>query len=796
MVAITKRGMKARARLYLVICHVAVAVISPAEADESWKLYDDTEVAVIEIEMDPAGLEWMYENVESDSMHLCTLRFTNGWIDETVSDVGFRLRGNTSRYAEKKSFKVSFNTFVPGGTFYDVDKLNLNGEHNDPSIIRNKLCWDLYQKIGMPAPRAAHAAVFINGVYYGLYISVEHIDDEFLDKRFDDDHGNLWKCLWPADLAYLGEDPDLYKLTVEDRRVYDLKTNTEEDDYTQLARLISIINTVPEAMLPESLECIIRVPEVLKYFAVNVLVGGWDDYWFLMNNYYLYHEPLLDMFHWIPYDYDNTFSVDWFGIDWAQIDPYQFATIEEVQGQPPGDRPLVDRIMEVSQYRDLHTHFLEFYLDEVFRLENWDDRLEQIKDLITPWAEADTFRTLDYGFTIEDFHDSYTATGYSNQHVKRGIREFVNLRSYSLPAQLSWENAAPMVYDVTWAPDLPAPDDAIHVTAAAFAHAGIQTASIRFESWDGNTVDYPMAASPVPETTRIEKADRWLGSISPLGPNGEGAFHIIVVSSDGQTSQFPRGSGIALRVAEIDTSGIVLNEFLARNSSTNTDPSGEYDDWVELYNPTSITLALAGAYLTDDRDELTKWQFPESSSPLEPDAYLLVWCDNDEDQEGLHSNFRLDGDGEFLAIVADDGVTVIDSITFGEQTDDISLGRHPDGFESWRLLHPSPGSSNVGNPGVPAPQPVVSTVTATPNPTRGKTTLVFSLCKPGAPTLAFFDMSGREVWRSEFPQLNSGRHTLCWHGQRQNGRPLPTGVYICQFLSKQHRSTLPIIKIR
>jgi len=118
-------------------------------------LYDDSQVAIIEISMNPEGLIWMYEHVQSDSMHLATVHFTNAFIDETIENVGFRLRGNTSRDAQKKSFKLSFNTFEPGRKFYDVEKLNLNGEHNDPSIIRSKIAWDHYEQTGLATTRAA-----------------------------------------------------------------------------------------------------------------------------------------------------------------------------------------------------------------------------------------------------------------------------------------------------------------------------------------------------------------------------------------------------------------------------------------------------------------------------------------------------------------------------------------------------------------------------------------------------------------------------------------------------------------
>ncbi len=300
-----------------------------ASYTETEKLYDDTQVALIEIEVAPEAVDYMFSHPDSDSLHLCKVHFKNKYFDETIDSVGIRIRGNTSRDARKKSFKLSINGFVRGRTFHGVDKINLNGEHNDPSIIRSKLCWDLFQSIGMKASHASHVAVYINDKYYGLYISVEHIDDEFLKKNFQDPSGNLWKCLWPADLLYKGDDPDLYKERIGDRRIYDLRSNEDEDDYSQLARLIKVINLTPFSAFPDSLEKILNVYEAIKYFAVNILVGSWDDYRFLKNNYYLYYEPLTKKFHWIPYDYDNTFGIDWFGYDWSTIDPYDYPTIDD-----------------------------------------------------------------------------------------------------------------------------------------------------------------------------------------------------------------------------------------------------------------------------------------------------------------------------------------------------------------------------------------------------------------------------------------------------------------------------------
>ncbi|MCP6725794.1 CotH kinase family protein, partial [Klebsiella pneumoniae] len=92
-------------------------------------------------------------------------------------------RGNTSRTAEKSSFKISFNTFVSGRAWRGLEKLNVNGEHNDPTISRTVLGWGVFAAGGAVGPRAAHTTLTINGAYYGLYADVEHLDETFMERR-------------------------------------------------------------------------------------------------------------------------------------------------------------------------------------------------------------------------------------------------------------------------------------------------------------------------------------------------------------------------------------------------------------------------------------------------------------------------------------------------------------------------------------------------------------------------------------------------------------------------------------
>jgi len=142
-------------------------------------------------------------------------------------------------------------------------------------------------------------------------------------------------------------------------------------------------------------------------------------------------------------------------------------------------------------------------------------------------------------------------------------------------------------------------------------------------------------------------------------------------------------------------SPVVINEFMAVNSSTTCDPQSEFDDWVELYNCAGVTVDVSGMYLTDDMDEPTKWRIPDGFT-IDPDSYLLIWTDGDSnDYPGLHAGFRLRASGEQVYLFDADGHTLLDSITFDAQTADISFGRYPDGAAHWCFFGlPSPAAQN------------------------------------------------------------------------------------------------------
>ncbi len=782
---------------YFLILFFIFTICKLKAEDEAELIFDDSQTAIVNITIDSLALEWIYtyDNRKSDSLHLASIRFENKWIQETVDSVGFRLRGNTSRDSQKKSFKISFNTFLPGFEFYGLDKMNLNGEHNDPSIVRSKLCWDIFQDIGMTASRAAYAAVYINGEYYGLYIIVEHIDNEFIKSRFTDPSGNLWKCLWPADLTYKGDTPEHYHPEnyipfCGETKPYELKTNKVEYDYSQLARLIRIINKTPDNHSEDSLSTILAVPEFLKYLAVNVLTGSWDDHWYLKNNYYLYYEPAEDIFHWIPYDYDNSFSIDWFNIDWSTINIYQFGPTNAAE------RPLAARIMNTPRYRNLYTHFLKLYADNILGTTEWSDRLDSIKAMISPWAAADQWRTLDYGFTMDDFNNSYSASYYFDSHVKRGIREFADRRVNSINSQIEWQTSGPIIYNLDYHPKNPGPSDSIYVDAAIFSPQEISEAQIAFQPGTLTVINYyPLNFNPVPDTKTAEEADRWSGTIPPLGSFGTGRFQITAKDSDGRTHFYPRTDVVELAVPQADSGSIVINEFLARNVSSNSDDNGEYDDWLELYNPSDAEINLAGMYLSDSRDNLTRWQFSQETV-LNPGEFILVWCDGDTAQTGLHTNFKLDGDGESIFFTAADGISIIDSISFGEQENNISQGRYPDGSVNWQKMAPTPGYGNAGTNIENDILPESFTLSVYPNPFNPSTVISYQLSVISKIDISVFDLLGRKIKTLIKSSQPAGRHEINWYGKNDMAQAVSTGVYLLRFKSGNFVQTKKLVLLK
>lgn len=754
-----------------------------AQSSSDW-LFDDTSLPEIYITINPEHLDSIFINNYSDVEYPAEFVFTRDAVSDTVSNIGFRIRGNTSRASQKKSFKVSFDTFVDGREYLGLDKMNINGEHNDPSIIRSKLSWDTFAALGVKAPRSNHVKLYINQEYYGLYMNVEHIDNEFVEDRFGTDAGNLYKSLYPSDLTYLGEDPDDYKKELHGRRIYELKTNEETDDYTDLANFIKFLSQSSDEDFENQIRDYINVDGVLRVMAVDMLTGMWDDYMFNKNNFYLYHNPNSEVFEFIPFDYDNTFGIDWFNIDWSTRDINNWGSNEY--------RPLTDRLFAIPKFKNRLHYYINILLDTHFNELTLFPEIDRIKTMIQTAAEEDMYRTRDYGYSIEDFNNSYTEA--LGAHVKSGLKEYITNRYNSAKQQLQLTNIHPVIQNFDWEITQSGSGPVLKI----IAHVMDDDTPTITATFSGD-LDGTFPLQDTGEQGDEVSEDGFYTALIPLS-SVQKEFSVFVEAEDeqNQTERYPFNPSniVDIELAGSNT-GLLINEFMASNSSTIADESGAFPDWVELYNPTESAISLSGYYLTDDLANQTKWAFPDTV--IQPKDFLLIWVDDDEEDGPMHASFKLGKSGEDLGLYHKNGdeIIAVDAFTYGEQQTDISYGREEDGASGFVFFDaPTPGASNNGETSiddisVEDPQGFILHQNY-PNPFNPSTELSFTLNRADEITLKVYAINGALVLTLASGFYASGTHTL-----RFNASQLASGIYIYRLETKSGLSlskTMSLIK--
>ena len=718
--------------------------------------FDAATLPTARVELDPDTLAWILDpaNAESDREWRATFTWTDAAGAESVDEIGFRLRGNTSRRAEKKSFKVSFNTYRPGREWRGLDKLNLNGEHNDPTVLRAIVAWGIARDARIPASRANPVRLVINGSDFGVYANVEHLDDEFLTRHFRDSGGVLYKCLYPADLDDLGTDPAAYReLAPFGRPVYDLQEG--DGDHSDLAAFVVALNRTPLADLPDAVEQHLDVNGYLRALAFDILTGNWDGYAYNQNNFYLYQDPEIGVFRYLPYDLDNTLGIDFIGRDWGTRGVYDWPR-GATTGAPP--RPLAKRLLQVSDYVDRLSFYLGRLLDGPFAADRVEPRVAALRALIRDAVAADPYYPLDYGWGLADFDAAFEQR--LGGHVDYGLLPFVETRRATARAELRTRDVPPLISELRLAPREPVAGQALTVRAWVEDEAPPAAVRLRWRADGGAWATAPM---------REDGGGVWSARFGPFEAGAAVEYAVEAEDEAGQLRSAPRrGIGAPARVDIGGTPGgtLFVNEVLASNDAVLPDEAGEFDDWIELYNGGAEAVSLAGHFLTDDLAEPAKFALPDTLIPA--GGHLLVWADNDPEQGPLHATFRLSAGGEDAALFGPDGaggLALVDGFSFGEQTADVSFGRATDGAaELVAFAAPTPGAANggpTGADGAPAaPRFAVSTLA--PNPNAGLFALTLAL--PTAATVEgeVVDALGRVVGRIEAEAHPAGEARILW----------------------------------
>ncbi len=142
-----------------------------------------------------------------------------------------------------------------------------------------------------------------------------------------------------------------------------------------------------------------------------------------------------------------------------------------------------------------------------------------------------------------------------------------------------------------------------------------------------------------------------------------------------------------------------LNELLVTNTSDFQDDFGQHSAWFELFNVSYGTVNIGGCYLSNDRNNLTKYIIPKGDvlTQIPPRQHILFWADEQPFRGTFHVNFTL-ADSDTLFFVASDGRTIIDMIHIPQDLEENkSFGRSTDGFGEWEYRqYTSPSTNNSG----------------------------------------------------------------------------------------------------
>ncbi|MGB6035659.1 MAG: lamin tail domain-containing protein [Cryomorphaceae bacterium] len=239
-------------------------------------------------------------------------------------------------------------------------------------------------------------------------------------------------------------------------------------------------------------------------------------------------------------------------------------------------------------------------------------------------------------------------------------------------------------------------------------------------------------------------------------PNGRGPFGILIPTFD------------QLNTNSVQP-GLVINEYQSANESTASDQFGAFEDWVELYNAGNTPVNLEGYFLSDKIGSPTEFVFPDTV--LLPDEYLIIWCDMDITEPGLHTFFRLGGDGDDI-LLSDPDTLTIDYVSFGVITPDESEGRFANGTGPITcFITPTHGANN-GDPLSTVERIRNEGFKVFPNPTSGSVILESEEFQPGG--VQVFSAVGSLVYQT----------SVFRNQERIDLSNLPSGLYLINFNNK------------
>ncbi|MDB6165791.1 MAG: hypothetical protein JWQ83_931 [Lacunisphaera sp.] len=177
-------------------------------------------------------------------------------------------------------------------------RLRLLASASDPTFLRSML-YSRVARAYLPAPQARFVRLVINGESWGLYVSAQPVDENFLQENYHSTRGAAWTVSAGGNLAYLGNNPGPY------RNTYHLETAEDAGAWAKLAELCKLIEQTPPGQLEEALAPHLDLDNALRFFALENALINQDGYGSVTGGYGLYLDAT-GKFHLIPQEAERS----------------------------------------------------------------------------------------------------------------------------------------------------------------------------------------------------------------------------------------------------------------------------------------------------------------------------------------------------------------------------------------------------------------------------------------------------------------------------------------------------------
>jgi spore coat protein H len=330
----------ARCGVRAVLVLAAVCVTHPAGAQSMEEFFDDSAVHEIRLTLNSKDWAALKENYKENIYYAAALT----WRGVTIRNIGIRSRGLGSRSPTKPGLRVDIDRYSVDQTFVGLKSFVLDNLTQDPSMLRERLTMAFFRRMGLPAPREAHARLFVNDAFVGVYALVETIDKGFLGRSFgSDSHGGTENDGYLYEYDYVREFRFEYPgSNLDDYKVFEPKTHEKDADaelWGPIEDMVQAVNETPDAVFDREVSGYLDLQKLAAHLALENFVAEDDGLlgYSGMNNFYLYRFEDSKRSQFLPWDKDNTFhAVD-------------FDIMNRV-----GDNVLTRRTLAIPQYRNIY----------------------------------------------------------------------------------------------------------------------------------------------------------------------------------------------------------------------------------------------------------------------------------------------------------------------------------------------------------------------------------------------------------------------------------------------------------